>query len=73
MDPIVTIIPFEIRYKKGTENVVASHLSSLENLKLEHVLINDDFTYDKLVVLVDIKGMSYDPYHEYLKEKYSNV
>lgn len=63
----------EIRDKKGTENVVADHLSRLENLKPEHVPMNDNFSYDRLVVSLDIERMSYDHYHEYLKAKYSNV
>ena len=39
----------EIKDKKGTENVVADHLSRLENLKHEQVLIDDEFQYDKLI------------------------
>jgi hypothetical protein len=39
----------EIKDKKGTENVVADHLSRLENLEPERTSINDDFSYDKLI------------------------
>lgn len=39
----------EIKYKKGIENVVADHLSRLENLKPEQVPIDDEFQYDKLI------------------------
>lgn len=39
----------EIKDKKGTENVVADHLSRLENIKNEQVPIKDDFPYDRLV------------------------
>lgn len=39
----------EIKCKKGTENVVANHLSRIEDLKPERVPINDDFPYDRLV------------------------
>ena len=35
----------EIKDKKGTENIVADHLSRLEGIKLEQVPINDDFLY----------------------------
>lgn len=53
--------------------MVADHLSRLENLKPDHVPLNGDFTYDKLAMLIDIEGMSYDHYHAYLKAQYSNV
>ncbi|XP_050920206.1 uncharacterized protein LOC127137824 [Lathyrus oleraceus] len=36
----------EIKDKKGTENVVANHLSRLENIKKEQVATNDDFPKD---------------------------
>lgn len=42
----------EIRDKKGTEKVVADHLSRLEYLKPGLVPINDEFTYDKLIAAV---------------------
>lgn len=39
----------EIKEKKGTDNIVADHLSRLENMKIEQQPINDDFPYDRLV------------------------
>ena len=39
----------EIKDKKGTENVVADHLSRLEGIKPEQVPINDDFPYEHLI------------------------
>lgn len=42
----------EIRDNKGTENVVADHLSRLEYLKSDLVSINNDFTYDRLIATV---------------------
>ena len=39
----------EIKDKKGTENVVADHLSRIENLKQERIPINDESQYDKLI------------------------
>lgn len=50
----------EIRDKKGIENVVADHLSRLEYLKPDLVPINDNFTYDILIVAV-ITNHSDDP------------
>ena len=53
----------DIRDKKGTENVVADHLSRLEHLKPELVPINDDFAYDKLIARVEtIEDNNLDPY-----------
>ena len=43
----------EIKDKKGTENVVADHLSWIEDLKPEEVPINDEFPYDKLVAQLE--------------------
>ncbi|KAI5385622.1 hypothetical protein KIW84_072287 [Lathyrus oleraceus] len=43
----------EIKDKKGTENVVADHLSRLENLEPERTSINDDFSYDKLIATLE--------------------
>ncbi|XP_058733004.1 uncharacterized protein LOC131604588 [Vicia villosa] len=43
----------EIKDKKGTENVVADHLSRLENLKPEQVPIDDDFPYERLIAQSD--------------------
>ncbi|XP_039685657.1 uncharacterized protein [Medicago truncatula] len=39
----------EIRDKKGTENVVADHLSRIQDGQLEEVPINDCFPYERLV------------------------
>ena len=39
----------EITDKRGTENVVADHLSRIEGIKSDHVPINDDFSYEFLV------------------------
>lgn len=39
----------EIKDKKGTENVVADHLSRIEDMKPEQMPINDDFPYDRRV------------------------
>ena len=35
----------EIKYKKGTENLVADHLSRLEGAR-DEVYVNDDFPYE---------------------------
>lgn len=43
----------EIRDKKGIENVVADHLSTPVCLKTDHIPINDDFTYEKMIASVD--------------------
>jgi len=50
----------DIRDKKGTENVVADHLSRLEHLKPDHLPINDDFTYDILIAKLDIVPLEPD-------------
>ena len=44
----------EIKDKKGIENLVVDHLSRLEGLSKE-VQINDDFPYEQLLVVEDIK------------------
>jgi hypothetical protein len=43
----------DIRDKKGIENIVADHLSRLEHLKPDHLPINDDLTYDRLIAKLD--------------------
>ncbi|XP_050890954.1 uncharacterized protein LOC127096428 [Lathyrus oleraceus] len=43
----------EIKDKKGTENVVAEHLSRLDNVKADQVPINDDFPYDRLIAQLE--------------------
>ena len=39
----------EIKDKRGTENVVADHLSRIDVIKSDYVPINDDFTYERLI------------------------
>ena len=39
----------EIKDKRGTENVVADHLSRLDGIQTESVPINDDFPYERLI------------------------
>src|SRR3954471_10366049 len=53
MDLSIARIRFRNKRQKGTENVVADHLSRLENLEPETVLINDDFPYDKLIAQLE--------------------
>lgn len=43
----------EIKDKKGTENVVANHLSRLEYMKIEQQPINDDFPYGRPVAQIE--------------------
>lgn len=64
---------FEIRDKKGTENVVADHLSRLDNIKPEHMPINNDFPYDRLVALVGTKDPSYAHFTNYFEKGSSNI
>lgn len=45
----------------------------MDNIKPEHVPINDDFTYDRLVASTKIKGLRYNHYLDYLKSKYSKI
>ena len=42
----------EIKDKKGTENLVADHLSRLEGLSKE-IQINDNFPYEQLLAIED--------------------
>ena len=42
----------EIKDKKGTENLVADHLSRLEGSSKE-IQINDDFPYEQLLAIED--------------------
>ena len=57
----------DIRDKKGTENVVADHLSRLEYLKPNLLPINDDFTHERLVAKID----NFEPYIDENLEKVS--
>ncbi|MCI33583.1 hypothetical protein A2U01_0054800, partial [Trifolium medium] len=43
----------EILDKKGTDNVVADHLSRMEGIELESVPINDDFPYERLIAQLE--------------------
>lgn len=43
----------EIKDNKGTENIVADHLSRLDNIKAGPVPINDDFPYDRLIAQLE--------------------
>jgi hypothetical protein len=43
----------EILDKKGTENVVADHLSRMEGIEPELVPINDDFPYERLIAQLE--------------------
>lgn len=45
----------EIKDKKGTENVVADHLSRIDDLKPKRVPINDDFPYGRLVAQLEVE------------------
>ena len=44
----------EIKDKKGTENLVANHLSLLEG-PIKEVQINDDFPDEQLLEIEDVK------------------
>ncbi|CAJ2679749.1 unnamed protein product [Trifolium pratense] len=43
----------EIKDKKGIENTVADHLSRLDDIRKEHIPINDDFPCDRLIAQLD--------------------
>ena len=46
----------EIKDKLGSENLVADHLSRMENLKPEKIPINDDFPYEHLVAQMEFEN-----------------
>ena len=46
----------EIKEKKGTENLVADHLSRLEEVR-EEVHVNDDFPDEQLLAIEDKKSV----------------
>ena len=46
----------EIKDKKGTENLVADHLSRLEGAR-DEVHVNDDFPYEQLLAIADRDGI----------------
>ena len=59
----------EIKDKKGTENLVADHLSLLEGPS-KGIQINDDFPDEQLLAIKDIKPVSwFADYVNYLVEK----
>lgn len=51
--------------QKGTGNIIFNHLSRLGNIKPEHVHINDDFPYDRLVPLVGTGEPNYAHFTDY--------
>ena len=46
----------EIKYKKGTENLVANHLSRLEGPR-DEVQVNDNFPDEQLLVIADTQSV----------------
>ena len=59
----------EIKDKKGTENLVAYHLSWLEGPR-DEVHVNDNFPDEKLLVIEDTKHVSwFTDYVNYLVSK----
>ena len=59
----------EIKYKKGTENLVADHLSRLEGAS-DEVHVNDDFPDEQLLVIEDKMAVPWFPdYVNYLVAK----
>ena len=59
----------EIKGKKGTKNLVADHLSRLEE-PIKEVLINDDFPNEQLLEIENIKPIPwFDDYVNYLVAK----
>ena len=59
----------EIKDKKGTKNLVANHLSRLEGPR-DEVQVNDDFPYEQLLVIGDIKTVPwFSDYVNYLVAK----
>lgn len=57
----------EIKDKPGSENLVAYHLSRMENLKPKEIPINDDFPYERLIA-----HMEYENTTEECPEVYNN-
>lgn len=43
----------EIKDNKRTENIIADHLSRLDNVKANPMPINDDFPYDRLIAKLE--------------------
>jgi len=63
----------EIRDKKGTENVVADHLSRIQDGQLEEVPINDCFPYERLVSFVKAESPRYGHLVDFLEEGSSGI
>jgi len=63
----------EIRDKKGTENVVADHLSRIQDGQLEEVPINDCFPYERLVSFVKAEAPRYGHLVDFLEEGSSGI
>jgi hypothetical protein len=63
----------EIRDKKGTENVVADHLSRINDGKVEELPINDHFPYDRLVAFVRAEAPRYGHLVDFLEEGSSGI
>lgn len=63
----------EIRDKKGIENVVADHLSRINDGKAEEMPINDYFPYDKLVAFVRDATPCYAHLGDFLEDDKSNI
>ena len=59
----------EIKDKKGTENLVADHLSRLEGAR-DEVHVNDDFPYEQLLAIAEKKPVPwFADYVNYLVAK----
>lgn len=52
--------------------MVGDHLSRLEYLKLDHIPMNDDFTYDKLIASVN-SWTCHDNYSDKIKFNFEVV
>jgi hypothetical protein len=63
----------EIRDKKGTENVVADHLSRISDGKLEQSPINDYFSFEGLVAFVTAEAHRYGHLTDFLEEETSGI
>jgi len=63
----------EIRDKKGTENVVADHLSRILDGQLEEVPINDCFPYERLVSFVKAEAPRYGHLVDFRDEGSSGI
>lgn len=59
--------------KKGTENVVADHLSRINDGKVEEFPINDYSPYDRLVAFIRAKAPCYHHLTDFLEEGSSDM